>query len=475
VVKFWDLNAGKMTHEFVPLDSSGYFIRNSQGYYRASRDAAKLLYYVTPDLKIVTFDQLDIRYNRPDKVLASLGNADTTLVRSFHHAYQKRIRRMNVDTSFFSGLQSVPMADFKQREKISFSQQNAQLALEIRGSDSIYALERFNIWVNEVPLFGREGINLRSHHRNFFDTKVTITLSQGDNRIETSVTNLGGIESYRVPLYVNYTPPVKKETKVHFIGIGVNRYLDSAYNLQWSVNDIKKLAAKLKEKYANLVVDTIFDASVTAERVSALKERTKSLGEDDILIVSYSGHGLLSKQFDYYLSTHNIDFDNPAKNGLPYEALERLLDSIRPRKKLLLIDACHSGEVDKDELAIMDKLADSIGLKKRGVKIIGYKKNKQVGLLNSFELMQDLFVNVSRGTGATIISAAGGAQYALERGDLENGVFTYCILQALDRQTSLSVSELKRIVGENVLKLTKGMQKPTSRNETNNFDWLIWE
>ena len=67
------------------------------------------------------------------------------------------------------------------------------------------------------------------------------------------------------------------------------------------------------------------------------------------MIISYSGHGLLSKDYDYFLSTYSINFKNPAENGLPYDELENLLDSIPARKKLMLIDACHSGEVDKEE------------------------------------------------------------------------------------------------------------------------------
>jgi len=93
---------------------------------------------------------------------------------------------------------------------------------------------------------------------------------------------------------------------------------------------------------------------------------------------------------------------------------------------------------------------------------------------NSYELMQSLFANVSKGTGATIISAAGGMQYAQERGDLKNGVFTYSILEAFNNNKSLKVSELKRIVGERVTALTNGLQKPTSRNETINVDWQVW-
>jgi hypothetical protein len=88
--------------------------------------------------------------------------------------------------------------------------------------------------------------------------------------------------------------------------------------------------------------------------------------------------------------------------------------------------------------------------------------------------MQNLFVNVGKGTGATIISAAGGMQYAQERGDLKNGVFTYSILEAFNQNKTLKVSELKRIVGARVTELTNGLQKPTSRNETLNVDWQVW-
>jgi len=85
-----------------------------------------------------------------------------------------------------------------------------------------------------------------------------------------------------------------------------------------------------------------------------------------------------------------------------------------------------------------------------------------------------LFVNVGKGTGATIISAAGGMQYAQERGDLKNGVFTYSILEAFNNNKTLKVSELKKLVGDKVTELTNGLQKPTSRNETINVDWQVW-
>ena len=139
----------------------------------------------------------------------------------------------------------------------------------------------------------------------------------------------------------------------------------------------------------------------------------------------------------------------------------------------MLIDACHSGEVDKEEMTRITGATDS--LQQQGTKggKPTYTGKTTLGMKNSFELMQSLFVNVGKSTGATVISAAAGTQFALERGDLKNGVFTYSILEAMNKYPSIKISELRKIVGERVEKLTNGLQKPTSRNETISSDWEL--
>jgi hypothetical protein len=210
--------------------------------------------------------------------------------------------------------------------------------------------------------------------------------------------------------------------------------------------------------------------------VRQVKQLLQKTSINDKVIIAYSGHGVLSDSLDYYLSTYAMNFKKPEEKGLAYTELENLLDSIPARKKLLLIDACHSGEVDKEAMQAMNRKADSLKLK-RGAK--GGETEStgsgQVGLSNSFELMRELFINLSNNTGAVIISAAAGNQYALEGVDnVPNGVFTYAILQALKFDEPLKVSELKRYVGKKVVKITNGLQKPTSRNETTGLDWNIW-
>lgn len=87
--------------------------------------------------------------------------------------------------------------------------------------------------------------------------------------------------------------------------------------------------------------------------------------------------------------------------------------------------------------------------------------------------MQELFANLGRGTGATILSAAAGTQFAIEDNKQQNGYFTYSILELMKQKENIKVSELKTYVGIRVEELSNGLQKPTSRNENIDNDWEL--
>lgn len=477
-LKKWNADNGQLIYTFFALDSTDYFLQIPAGYYQGTPNASKLLYYVTKDLKMISFEQLDVKYNRPDLVYEAIGNTDTSIIHTYRNAYFKRIKKLGIDTTAFGDGYAVPEADFVLLSSDAYVQKDQFIYLRLTAMDSSYKLDRYNIWVNEVPVYGQRGISIRNRNVSNLDEEVSIILSEGINRIEASVINANGIESFRELKLVKYEPIDPGQMSTRFIGIGIDQFKDSSYNLHYSVKDIRDLTVKLKAKYGgNILIDTLFNENVTISNIKALKQKLLNTKVDDRVIISYSGHGLLSKDYDYFLSTYSVNFDNPAENGLPYDELENLLDSIPARKKLMLIDACHSGEVDKEEFRqVTINQADLAknNVVSRGKPLPAASGSKKLGLRNSFELMQNLFVNVGKSTGATIISAAAGTEFAQENGKLKNGVFTYCIMEAMDKYSTMKVSELKKTVGARVQELTKGMQKPTSRNEAIAVDWNVW-
>ena len=510
-IKIWDANSGELLYDVrghidvskirkiqhaadgkelatsytvYPFDTNDSLIMTTSGYYQCTPGAAKLLHYVTPDLKVISFEQLDVKYNRPDKVLQATGNTDTALINSYRNAYVKRINKLGIDTAAFNNNYGVPEADFANRNDIKLEQTNPNLTLQLIASDSNYTLDRYHIWINEVPLFGQRGVSVRSADSKSLNKNISIQLSPGDNRIETSVTNTNGIESYRMPLFVKYIAPAAVASKVYFIGIGINAFADSSRNLTWCVQDIRDLTTAMQSKYGGSfsVMDTLYNQQVTLSGIQLLKKKLLNTSINDKVIIAFSGHGLLSKSYDYYLSSYNINFYKPEEAGIPYDAIESLLDSIPARKKILLLDACHSGEVDKEELKSI--AASKTALVKNKVVAVsgnrglvgggGDEGSGKLGLQNSFELMQNLFVNVGKGTGAIIISASGGVQFAQERSELGHGVFTYSVIEAMKNNEHMKVADFKKYVGNRVIELTNGFQKPTARNETIAVNWDIW-
>ncbi len=488
-VKIWNAENGQLYCTFFLVDSTDYFAQTPSGYYQCSRNGAKLIHYVNKDLKVITFEQLDVKYNRPDLVLSAIGCKDSSLINFYKELYNKRIKKLGFDITLFklySNILNVPEVDFQNRDTIHYNRTSNRLALDIKAKDDSLILDRFNVWINEVPLFGLRGISLRNRNKKRFDTTITAILSDGFNQIETSVTNVNGLESYRIPLQVNYLSPKSLQDTVYFIGIGVGHFKDERMNLNYADKDIKALDSLFRSHFINYKSYVLLDSLVSTKAILALKDSLKKTSINDKVIVAVSGHGLIDDDsLDFYLATTDINFQKPQEKGIPYDNIESLFDDIPARKKLLLLDACHSGEIDKEHIRLINKIDKNQSFKdalddakKRSLQ---QQQGGGIGLQNSFEVMKELFADVSRSNGTVVISAARGNQLANEGDKWGNGAFTYAIKEGLlhtkadlNSDEKITVNELKDYVITSVSELTQGEQKPTTRKELIDIDWTIW-
>jgi hypothetical protein len=215
----------------------------------------------------------------------------------------------------------------------------------------------------------------------------------------------------------------------------------------------------------------------------ALKESLMKSKVDDEVVLFILGQGLLDSSLDYYFATTNIDFLNPEEKGLPCEEIEGLLDGIPARKKLLLMDTCHSGELDKEEI----ELIVSEDQRQKNIKIRSFRNVMPVerrgimGLSNSFKLIQELFANLSPCSGSVVISAASGVEFVLEDREWQNGAFNYCFFEGiktnkadLNNDGEIYISEPRDYIVENVRQLTRARQIPTSRRENLEVDFRVY-
>jgi len=473
------------------FNDANYFVKlHNSPFYMCSKDASKMLHYVTPSLKIIGFEQLDPVYNRPDIVLDSIGKyfggADQELIASYRQSWKKRIDRLGLDKEKLGkGEIAVPNAEIVGADAIAYENKNGKLKIKVAANDPKYPLRRFNVYVNEVPLYGSAGISIAQLKKQKWDTTLSVPLSVGENKIQVSVMNELGLENFKYPSYVNYTPAETITAKTYYIGIGVNEFKESNHNLKYCVKDVSDLAKSFGGP--NTVVKLFTNKQVTKENIVALKDYLSNTSVNDKVIISCSSHGLLDDSLNFYLAMHDVDFHKPRVKGLKYEELENLLDGIPARQKLLLLDACNSGENDKTDL-LKKELKEAEKQKENKDLIVYQGKTKGIIIKleeenqNKFRKVNELFVNVRNNTGSVIISAAGGQQSALEAIEvdgkiIENGTFTFSVLEYLNnhnnKKEELTVNKLKKYVESRVEEITKGKQKPTSRQETMEVDWQL--
>ena len=482
-VKLWDTETWSEIAGILLIGKDDWAIFTPDNFYAASKGSLSALAFRL-GTDIYPFEQFDLRFNRPDIIIQRIGKAPAELIDSYKKAYAKRLRLMNFTEEMLGDDFHLPEIRTT-LESLPLTAENKNIRFQLAARDAKYLLDRINVYVNDVPIYGINGISLRGKKLNAVEKEISLELSDGRNKLQASVLNEKGAESLRDTFEITYNGESAKPD-LYIVTIGVSEYADKRFNLLYASKDAQDLAdllARQSDRFRKIHPFVLLNEDVTKNNFIAVKDKLMKSGVDDEVVLFIAGHGLLDDNLDYYFGTHDIDFANPSEKGLPYETIERLLDGLPARKKLLLIDTCHAGEVDREEtdLAAME-INSKPNVKSRSFRgVIPATEKNKLGLNNSFELMQQLFANLSRGSGAVVISAAGGVQFAFEDEKWQNGVFTYCILEGLktkkadiDLNGEISVTELRNYVTAEVAKLTSGRQTPTSRRENLALDYRVY-
>ncbi|MEZ4936307.1 MAG: caspase family protein [Crocinitomicaceae bacterium] len=473
-----DPATGKALLTLVGEDEN-YIFKTQDNYYKVSKDGFDLVTFRIGRFAY-PFEQFDLKFNRPDIVLTAMHSENPDLIKVYESAYLKRLKKMGLDESHFSKELHLPTIELLNKADLPLVSETDQVSLKVKGNDSKYKLDRLQVWINDVPLYGNKGISLESVSE--IEKEIPLELVQGMNKIQVSVLNEKGAESLKKTIDVDFQG--KKEKHLYLVTIGTSIYKDKRFNLNYAAKDAKDLVSLYSENknFDQVHTLTLTDAEVINANLERVREFLKEAKINDEVILFIAGHGVLDDEFNYYYGTHDIDFLNPSRKGLEYSKLEALLDGIKPIKKLLIMDTCHSGEIDKEEVMHMDQNVDTddeigdVAFRAVGIDI----QNKDKGVSTS-KVMNTLFNDLRRGSGATVISSAGGVEYAMESEEWKNGLFTYVLLMGIKSQKAdlnndgkIQLSELQFYVIDRVSKLSKGKQVPNTRMANISNDYVIW-
>jgi hypothetical protein len=463
---------GKVKLRLAALQTDDFVMINPQNYYYATKGSLPFIGF-TNGHKSVSFQQYDIFYNRPDKVYGSIPFGSPEIIANLEKLHQKRLDRNSIDGENINTKDKAPEISILSVGGPVSENDIATVAVKIHDD---YGLKHYNIKIDGVPVYES---GKTDYLKNDIDTIISVKLQSGINKIDLVASNTKNIASVIKTTYIKSNIKSKKPN-LYFVGIGASEYKDTTKNLKYAKKDILDIAKTIKKSkvYSQTYFKTFFNSEVNKDSLAAIEKFLKQSTVNDIAIVYYAGHGLLNKNLDYYLASYDNDFFAPELSAIPYNALEKTLLNCESRKKLLFLDACHSGELDKASTIISE------GDVEIGKDIVFRSGATGVTLTNdgSLDALKMVFADLKENNGITVISSAGGADYAIESDVWENGAFTHCMIEGLksgdsdlDHNGVVSVSDMLKYLQINVPILTNGYQVPTFRTENIENDFIIWK
>jgi hypothetical protein len=437
----------------------------------------------------IPLSRMEAKFNRPDIVLERV-DADESLIKEAKRLRERLVRRSDFKSFDGATLIDIPVVTVKSEvpEKTS----GRTLRVYFDASNSTGPLKELRVFnngalVKTLELNGKDGQPSREA-----SGEVEIDLASGENRLQLMAVSEEGFTSSFAEKRVNCT--AEPDSRRCFIAaVGVSEYNDTRFNLKFAAKDAedmsKALAVKARHRGYQPEVLVVRNAEVDSGLVDKLREFLSQAGTDDEVVLFFAGHGLLDKDLEYHFARHNTDFDATENMGITFEALESLVDGIKPLKRTVLFDTCHSGEVeeeDKPQLLAMVGSGDlspaadaDTGVQVRGIATRGMKVTGTEPKLRhaDFVELEGLFPDSRRAKGANILTSSSGSEFSMESDAWQNGLFTYAFLNALqDEKTdangdkSVSFHEVAAAVQERVKTLSGGHQRPITRGVNRETD-----
>ena len=262
---------------------------------------------------------------------------------------------------------------------------------------------------------------------------------QSSTTIVVRAENRRRILSRPVGVHLRHAAPRRE---LYVLALGVGDYDKDSMDLACPTKDVADLTSLLVRQdgalYDKVHVQALTDREVTLKAVRRLRDDFLLRARpEDTIIVFAAGHGIRSATNEYFFLTSDSTADDPY-GGIARKDLEDLVSSekLHARKRVLLLDTCHSGT----------------SVRTRGASPL-FGPDDQARLEESVR------------AGIYVIAASADDEFAREQEG--NGLFTRALLDGLagsadaDKNGYVEIEELKAYAGRQVHERSGGRQVPT--------------
>ena len=258
----------------------------------------------------------------------------------------------------------------------------------------------------------------------------------GPVEVENIMTNNGQQE-------VRTTPDIFKPN-LYILAIGISSYDDESINLKYAHTDARTVSQKfLKQKgklYNKVEIKRLENEDASLENIRrGISWLEREATQKDLIVIFISSHGALDNKGNMYILPNDFDSNNLFATALNIRDLTEGMNGT-PCKKLIFLDACHSGQSGYDLL--------------------------QFASIKALDLNRAVDELVNKEPGVTVMTSSSGKEFSYENPRWGHGAFSKAILEGLNGAANfnndriINLMELNLYVTDRVKELTGGRQHP---------------
>lgn len=460
VIKVWDMASMKEDYSRIQISRDQWLSTTSAGYFDGSSKALDLVNYVS-GMEVVPVRSLFDKYYSPG-LIKRINSGE-----SFNDQGQHISKLIESSPTIAFHLTETNKRSIPVEHDSIYTWKKELLPLGIQINSQDQKLEEIRIYNNGKLVIAEsleENLVFRGGDKDVRSYEVK--LSDGTNHISGYVINTDRTESSPVNIQVVFDGEAA-QTDLYILSIGINKYKNPKYDLDFAVNDSKAFTKAVIDGGDSLFYN-IYEFAITNEQATkevitkTIEEIRKKIGPEDVFLFYYAGHGVMSlpkegAEADFYIVTHDVtnlygEIDMLNEKAISASELMQFSMDIAAEKQLFILDACHSG-----------------------------------GALNSFATRGDgrekALAQLARSTGTFFLTAAQDAQYANEVGNLKHGLFTYALLEIINGDNGdngdgkITINEIKSYVEDRVPELSEehrgSAQYPTSYSFGQDYPLVI--
>lgn len=453
--QIYDLKSNSIVGYFFSDSNDDFAVVSKDGRVDGTPDALSKVFWTTRGTFQRTSLESTLERGFTPRLMSEVINAESSSLASFD--VEKTVSKIPI-----LAIQSVNGAAFTEGVAIQSSQKKS--SVNITFTDNAQEVTEVRLYQNGKLMKSVPGTGAKD-----YTFELTLSSSFGEeNFFFINAGSRSGIDSEKAKFTIAYRGVTQEKPTLYLVTVGIDKYKNQKYNLNYAQADADGVAQSMSQYTSQLFKAVVpyslrNEKAVKANILNALEDIKKKSKEQDLLILYYAGHGVMSGESasdqEFFMVPSDVTqlygrADILKEKAISASLLKEYAQSINAQKQVFILDACQSA-------GALESVTE------RGV-----AEEKAIAQL-------------ARSTGTFWITSTGSNQYASEFDKLGHGIFTYTLIEGIEgkadtnQDKKLTVRELSTYIENKVPELSEQLkgtaQYPSAYSFGNDFPILVYK